>query len=495
MSEGAIQVPPRLIKANLRRLVGGHIRAENLGHYLDFDVVVIPPGRHVTEFPTADAAFHPYKKKEAGWEDDGGALEIRLVPWVIFKISANEPLSKKLAAELGSFWRAGVEQIWEIRAWNQTIALHVPGASARVFSADSRFPACPVLPGLVGKVSDLFVGVEDEEILPQGTGADAESWRISQEWERKGDRRHGKSAYTEFAASPAGSREAFDPYKREERAQGFRGVAEVVLGGWAGRLLLGAVALVILTTTIYLVLETHSSSREMRPIEIEAPGSILTPEERVELAEATVRAYFESGDPEERLELVRHPEETRPRMLRHIDAVPMERRVVSVFGSPTNVRVGEIDFLVVPTYIEGKQSNIYLEELKEGGYLVDWESEVGYNATRFPVFRSKADPKATEFRVFATESDHYSKSFASEDQYLPVQLHFPESGETAQGYIERLSPDCPRLEKLIAGQYKLRIRLILEMPEVRKVSEEDIPGSGTQVRIVGLAGDSWLSTE
>ncbi len=495
MSDGAAQVPPRLIKTNLRRLVGGYIRAENLGHYLDFDVVVIPPGRHVTEFPTADAAFHPYKDRNVDGEDDGGALEIRLVPWIIFKISANEPLSKKLAAEVGSFWRAGVEQIWEIRSWNRSVALHVPGGSIRVFSENSPLPSCPVLVGLRAKTADLFVGSEEEEVLPKSAGPDPESWRISQEWERKDGRRHGKTAYTEFSASAVGAHEVFDPYKRTEQAKGFRGVAELVLGSWPGRILLGAVALVLLTTTIYLVLETHSSSREKRSIQVEAPGTVLTPEARVELAKATVRAYFQSGDPNDRLELVRHPEVTRSRILRYYEEAPVKSAVVSVFGSPRNIQEKGRDFLVLPTYIEGKQSDIFLEELNKGGYLVDWESEVGYNPIRFPVFRTKADPEPTEFRVFATESDHYSSSFSSKENYFSVQLHFPESGESAQGYIERASPDFPRFEKLVADQYKLRIRVVLEMPEIRKSDQEGGSGSVNQVRITALAGDSWLSAE
>jgi len=260
MSEGAQPVPPRLIKANLRRLIGGHVRAGRLGHFLDFDVVVIPPGRHVTEFPTADAAFHPYEM-DLDWEDDGRALEIRLVPWVIFKISANGPLAKKLAAEVGGFWRAGVEQIWEIRAWNRTVALHAPGEGVRVYAADAPFPACPVLPDLTGTVDDLFSGGEDEEALPQGPGETLESWRISQQWEQLGERRLEKSAPVEFLPAPPLPDDAADPYREGTGHGGFRGIGETFFGNWTGWLLAGTVALILLTTMIYLILETLSSSR------------------------------------------------------------------------------------------------------------------------------------------------------------------------------------------------------------------------------------------
>ncbi len=479
-------MPPRLLKSNLRRLVGGHVRARKLGHYLDFDVVVIPPGRHVTEFPTADAAFHPYKEESDRGEGEA-ALEIRLVPWIIFKISANEPLSKKLAAEIGSFWRAGVEQIWEIRSWNRTIALHIPGGNTRVFPETASLPPCPVLPGLSGKVADLFAGVENEEALPKGTAAGDESWRIPQQWERKSGHHQGKTAVREFAASPTQSRDLVDPYLRAKKPDGFRGVAELVLGSWVGRILLGTLALVFLTTVIYLVLETHSRKGEIAPARVVDPETVLTPEARLDLAKATVRAYFQTGDPGERLELVRHPEETRPRMLRFYGERPVTKDVISVFGTAENLQAGGLDFLVLPAYIEGKQADLFLEELKEGGYLVDWESQVGYNATLFPVFRSKADPKPTEFRVLATESDRYGGAFASKNEFLAVQLHFPDSDESALGYLDRASPDFAALEKLVTGQYRKRLRLVLARAKG--------PSAEQQVIITKLAGDSWLDAE
>jgi hypothetical protein len=110
MQGGGTQVSSRVVKHNLRTQLGGFIEGRRLGHYLDFNVVVIPPGKHVTEFPTADAAFHPYNVSENVAEN--AQLEIRIVPWLIAKTSATEKLSRKLDQEIHNFWKAGVEQMF-----------------------------------------------------------------------------------------------------------------------------------------------------------------------------------------------------------------------------------------------------------------------------------------------------------------------------------------------------------------------------------------------
>ena len=508
MHDEGMQVSPHLVKENLRTLLGGFISKHRLGQYLDFNVVVIPTGKHVTEFPTADAAFHPFQQKDDKSSD--AQLEIRIVPWLIVKMSANESLSRKLHKESHNFWKAGVEEMWEICMWNRLILVHTAEGKIREIKGDSRIMNDEVLPGFAGTPDEIFHRGAESSLIPEAHKED--SWLIDQSL-RTGERKLKKAKTPDFVMASPEQLQAATALQDQENAIPSGGSARVmfdmIVHSWPGRLLLILLVSILGTMIVLMIAESSGdkTAPEYDPAKRKQP---IMPADGIkrELARSTVIAYFKKSDIDGRLSLVRHQEHVTPLMEDYYSSHPLRPQTVRLFGDIEDVELDGSRFLKLPTWLDNGSHDVFLEDEGKNGYRIDWDSLVGYNSIDFADFVSTKDStREFSFRILASDSGFHGGRFDNVEKFMSVVLNFPNTDKRLYGYVRLKSPIAPTVKKLVNDQYKRPLRLRLRWPSESDFANDPITNDslitdsdremtaqlkGRQVWITAIEGDSWL---
>lgn len=510
MHEEGTQVSPNAVKQNLHTLLGGFISEHRLGQYLDFNVVVIPTGKHVKEFPTADAAFHPY---EHGEEGSDAQLQIRIVPWLIVKLSANEMLSRKLHNESHNFWKAGVEQMWEICLWSRIVIVHHAKGKIYDVKENEELGNCPVLPGFSIPAFSIFEPVSGDSLLPSRTTE--HSWRIDQSL-RTGDRRLTKYQTPEFVlASPEQLQAAASAGEDLDtpRPSASRYIFDLIFHSWPGRiglLLAGS----IVATMIILMIKESNSERMAPKFDANNRKSSFAPSSGIkrELARTTVTAFYKATTVKERLELVRNPARMSARINDYYTVHPLRAKTIRLFGDMEDIDLHGRRFVKLPTWLEEGANNIFLEDLGGvTGFKIDWDSLVGHNDMDLGQFIEEKDSSTeSAFRVLASDGGFHGGRFDNPEKWLSIVLNFPDSDKRLYGYVRQKSPLAPIISKLVKSHYKRPVRLRIRWPNMSDFADDPVTSDSLitaadremtallkdrQVWITALDGDTWLQVD
>ncbi len=484
---------PRILKDNLRETLGAFVVENRLGQYLDFNVVVIPTGKHVTKFPTADAAFHPYEG-ESGEGKTDEALEIRVVPWLIAKITSSPAQSEGLADELRMFWMAGVEEVWELAAYADELRVHAPKREKKVLGPTDLLPETGVLPGFYLYVKQLFHGIDDEQtVLPEAEDAPQEGWDrpvVTAEGDRVRLKRRGSKIFV-----PAPDTDARDVYrdatedqeKKTKQPVGFGSILTAMFSSWPIKITVALVAGLIIGTIIQLASDTKNRKDPF----VESKEQIQSSAERErilsELTKQTIRDFFAAETIDGKLAFVRNPEEVRPMMetfyqRRWGKLLP---KTVRLFGDIVKVDLQGKEWSRVDVWTDSTSRRAFLEPVEgEGGeFRMDWPSFVGFNATPIGDSLAKIPEEPVRYRVRVTTTDKQSGYFA-EKKYQGFVLNFPLEHMDILGYMDRGAKRFARLEKILDGQYQVPLILTVAWPKDRRKKDE--------VEILDIVSEDWL---
>lgn len=281
-------------------------------------------------------------------------------------------------------------------------------------------------------------------------------------------------------------------------------------GGSQAGLLWGAVGLIALMTGVSVVILSGSGSesappaddssapkpeREIEPaVDSGEPKSIVGEVANLEMGatleriEEVVAKFLAAESVEEMARWVRGGEATAERMRtyhrdRPVDPVAFNdiapRGKVQKSGPLWSVDVVLEKFEVRPIAVEATPS----------GYLVDWESWVGYSEMRWEDFIEKRPTTPVLFRVLCSDVPYYNFDFRDEREWKSYRLVSPDQQHTLYGYVPRYSAMGRMLAPSgDAGDDRPQAFML-------KLRFAETSSGGNQVVIDEVVGAGWVEPE
>ena len=112
------------------------------------------------------------------------------------------------------------------------------------------------------------------------------------------------------------------------------------------------------------------------------------------------RGYLEAGSVQAMLPFVRHPERVGPLMQDYYKSHKRWRRKFKRFEQLRAVNIGRKSFVYVNAVTEvGKSQNLLLEQMEDGNFRIDWESDVIYQPMPWSEYLSKRPLLPMDMRV------------------------------------------------------------------------------------------------
>lgn len=198
-------------------------------------------------------------------------------------------------------------------------------------------------------------------------------------------------------------------------------------------------------------------------------------EESLARMDKVVKAYCTARSPSEMGQWVRQPERVRLLMNRYYEEHPFKpfgyQRQVGLQMAMTGVK-GDFWRVKVDRGDGGKSQQLLVEELPDGRYVVDWETQVTYQPMNWDSY-ARERPKGTrmDFRVVADEDQFFSHEFVDPKRWSSYRLTVPGSEETLWGYAQRGSAAEAILKRGLAAEVnanrppEVRMLLRLVLPE------------------------------
>lgn len=182
------------------------------------------------------------------------------------------------------------------------------------------------------------------------------------------------------------------------------------------------------------------------PVEVTKP---LSEKKRVDVTQKDVDSdldeinqaitgYLGAGSIEAKLKFVRHPERVEPLLRDHYRKVDL---VVATYEGLKNVgaiTMDEVPFVYVSVRLtNGGRADLLLEQLGDGSYKVDWESNVCYLPFSWGDFVKQGHEKAFDMRVFVEVANVYLYEFSDEERYQCFRVSTRDSEEFVYAYAEK----------------------------------------------------------
>lgn len=197
---------------------------------------------------------------------------------------------------------------------------------------------------------------------------------------------------------------------------------------------------------------------------------------------AAVRRFLEAEGIDDLLETVRFRQRLEPIIRRHYREgfTPVVVREIAPDGS---ARAVEGLFSVLVEMEDFKRRPIALEKV-DGGFLVDWESWVGYSELPWDEFMCRRPTESAVFRVKTRVEHYYNYEFSDEDAWRSFQLQSPDGERTLYGYVPRHSAMERELMPLDPGMEVSAHTLALRYPEGAS--------RGNQVLVERVLASGWV---
>ncbi|MBT8035968.1 MAG: hypothetical protein KJO21_00355 [Verrucomicrobiae bacterium] len=204
------------------------------------------------------------------------------------------------------------------------------------------------------------------------------------------------------------------------------GVAVLGLAGWA----------------VMNVFEAQPSLKgavdEMREMEVDSIKEMKEVRQTLDLMQDCVLGYLMATSVEEKLPYVRHPDRVKPMMQAFYKGKEMTpksfrgfERIRSIGLENQSFVYGQVDLL------DGGKYRILLEQLDDGTFRVDWESDVCYLPVAWNEYLEKSPPAPVVMRVFIKRDNFYAYEFRDEDRFDCYQLTTRDSDDHLFGFVEK----------------------------------------------------------
>jgi len=287
--------------------------------------------------------------------------------------------------------------------------------------------------------------------------------------------------------------------KEEDPREGAGGAVisqTVLLGGMA--------ILIFLAGLVALVLLREKDPKDVKILQERLPGrtseEISNPavpeesepieadwKEALEEIEVAVKRFLSAKTVDEMITLVRVGEELEPRIRSFYQKAPLVPFVPrSVAKSGSFMRSGNKLFAVDVELRDFSIRPLALEKT-EKGYLVDWESWVGYSELSWEEMQEKRPQEPKLFRVRCSMVNYYNFGFA-DSEWRAFRLRSPNGEHVLYAYAPRYSIQESMLSSVKGARGKgAAYTLMIHYPE-------NAP-NGNQVLIAEVVEPGWIARE
>ena len=149
--------------------------------------------------------------------------------------------------------------------------------------------------------------------------------------------------------------------------------------------------------------------------------------EDVKTAKELLAEFLQTSSIAERLEFVRHPEETRPRMVKHHERAST-LKLPSVVEYKDGVHkgvLGDMDALWLNLLVSDGNWRTAVFEVTEGSLKLDWETFFLYEEQPWTEFFSAQSGEQGVFRVHLQQGDYYNYRYEDPAKYLSFAIEDP----------------------------------------------------------------------
>ncbi|MFM7181843.1 MAG: hypothetical protein ACKO2G_10325 [Verrucomicrobiales bacterium] len=238
-----------------------------------------------------------------------------------------------------------------------------------------------------------------------------------------------------------------------------------------------------------IVLPTDGAPMSMEEAKEKLNLALQTrPLETIAIIKPTIEAFLNATDLEQRIKTVREPERLRP---------VMEEYYQSHTDGPISfLRVDDqqetVDYrgnlLVLPVLMRDYSKKQIAIEYTGAGFLIDWESFVGYGEMPVERFREEIPYRPVMMRVSFGPAvpPYFNYGFTDEENLECHLLTFPDESYVF-GYTLKFSPISNRLREFRGSAPSCMAVLSLRYPEGAKV--------GDQVWIEDMIAEGWILHE
>ncbi len=254
--------------------------------------------------------------------------------------------------------------------------------------------------------------------------------------------------------------------------------------GWI-RTTLGILGVVALGVGIYVFL-SRAKGRPKDPATLPVGDSLSAETSALMDFYGEFRAAL---SPDSRAAFVRHPEITLPRIvnyyqLRGID--PPSPMLLPHTAVP--VTEGGIPFIRCDAQFKSRKISAYFEKTATGGFLVDWESLMGYSRDEWGLFVASVPSDPQEFRAFIAADEFFGDEFPDPAKSSCARIYHLDGSHDLYGYVERDSALDEVMKELVR-----QAKSDVESPVPCRVRVRFVrPGKNAkQVEILSLA-PGWL---
>jgi len=171
--------------------------------------------------------------------------------------------------------------------------------------------------------------------------------------------------------------------------------------------------------------------------------------------EDCARNYLAADSIETLLPYVRHPERVKPFMETYYQSHPIKPGAFERFNRIRSMGLAGFSFVYTDTRLKDGQSHkILLEELENGSFLVDWESDVCYQPIEWEEYIKKRPPEAFDMRVKITIDNFYAYEFKDESNLQCFKIKTRDSNEYLFGYLKKGTQAASKIQRIVLKSYQ-----------------------------------------
>ena len=205
-------------------------------------------------------------------------------------------------------------------------------------------------------------------------------------------------------------------------------------------------------------------------------------------AVAVLEAFCATRSIEERLELVRHPELTRPRMAWYYSREDHYDGEIEIGRAQSGAYEASLDLVWLTYRFEGGTWRTANFEKTADGLLLDWESLVAFEQIPLSELLWQSEGGQSEvYRVTLSLDDYYNFSFQP-DRFTAFHLQDAKRRTSCWGYVVNDSECAKELERLFSRHGRNDINFMLRLTSHVPSAHERQP----QLVIDEVVSDSWF---
>ncbi len=228
--------------------------------------------------------------------------------------------------------------------------------------------------------------------------------------------------------------------------------------GWL--VLAGMVVFGLALWAMFSVFTAQSDLKEVEEVKKEMSVDLIKESKEVRRTLASmqecVRGYLMAASIEEKLRYVRHADRVKPMMEKYYRTHAMKPEGFRNFERIRSMGLESLSFVFGQVELNnGNKHKLLLEQLEDGSFKVDWESDVCYLPIAWGEYLEKGPTEPVVMRVYIKRDHFYAYEFKDENRLDSYQLTTRDSDDHLFGFVEKDSTvglDVRRFLKKVEDQ-------------------------------------------